>query len=506
MGKKTVKQAAILLFCLLTSFLALLFASSASPLYATNFWTDTNIYFTIGRGIRSGLIPYRDLFDHKGPLLYLLYGLAACFSDTCFIGVFFLEVLSLAFFFRLAFGFAQKTGARWTAMAVPPLAAIAVCGCRAFTQGGSAEEFCLPFLLLGILSAAWLVHPEIGKARDKMQRVCSVCFGISAAFVFLVKYTDIGLFAGLSLFLLLCLWRVQGHAAALRMLLEMFLGFLILCIPVFGVYALKGALPDCLHVYFYENLASYSGTPMSLRLHLWNAFAYLRTQSQANPILAGLTILGIIAWMGFHLHRGGRGSLLAAFALPAGAGCLLLTCFWGEMAHPYYALVFAATAVPGLCALLSLPERLIAGRSFRYVAALFALILMAGMPFMLSMKPEMRALRSVRKEEMPQVIFAGKIRDSSEGGNPTLLDLTSLDQGFYLAAGVLPSTRFFADNNLETQEKREAINGYLADAVCEYVVTVWREPGENYECIAEATGLFDLANERTYRLWRRKTQ
>ena len=39
---------------LLCAALALLFASTASPLYATNFWTDTNIYFTIGRGDAEG--------------------------------------------------------------------------------------------------------------------------------------------------------------------------------------------------------------------------------------------------------------------------------------------------------------------------------------------------------------------------------------------------------------------------------------------------------------------
>ena len=43
-----------------------------------------------------GLMPYRDLFDHKGPLLFMLYALGAAISDTSFIGVFALEALSLA--------------------------------------------------------------------------------------------------------------------------------------------------------------------------------------------------------------------------------------------------------------------------------------------------------------------------------------------------------------------------------------------------------------------------
>ena len=62
---------------LLCALLALFVASTSSPRYATNFWTDSNLYFTIGRGMTRGLMPYRDLFDHKGPLIFLLYALGA---------------------------------------------------------------------------------------------------------------------------------------------------------------------------------------------------------------------------------------------------------------------------------------------------------------------------------------------------------------------------------------------------------------------------------------------
>ena len=46
---------------LLCALLALFVASTSSPRYATNFWTDTNLYFTIGRGMREGLMPYAEV-------------------------------------------------------------------------------------------------------------------------------------------------------------------------------------------------------------------------------------------------------------------------------------------------------------------------------------------------------------------------------------------------------------------------------------------------------------
>lgn len=34
--------------------------------------TDSDVFFVIGRALRDGLIPYKDIFDHKGPLIYFI--------------------------------------------------------------------------------------------------------------------------------------------------------------------------------------------------------------------------------------------------------------------------------------------------------------------------------------------------------------------------------------------------------------------------------------------------
>ena len=151
------KRAFPALLALLCATLALLIATSSSPLYAANFWTDTNIYFTIGRGMTRGLMPYRDLFDHKGPLLFMLYALGAAISDTSFIGVFILEALSLAAAVYAGWRTVSLFGeGRLTLLSMPILAAV-VCCCTAFTQGGSAEEFALPALAAGVYLALALM-------------------------------------------------------------------------------------------------------------------------------------------------------------------------------------------------------------------------------------------------------------------------------------------------------------------------------------------------------------
>ena len=59
-------------FALLVSFAVLTVCSKNSFLYPMNDWVDVNCFFTVGRGITHGLVPYRDLYDQKGPLLYFV--------------------------------------------------------------------------------------------------------------------------------------------------------------------------------------------------------------------------------------------------------------------------------------------------------------------------------------------------------------------------------------------------------------------------------------------------
>ena len=75
------------------AFLLMLPATRSSFLYPCNDWNDANSYFSMGKALFNGKMPYRDVFDQKGPYLYFLYGLAYLVSHTTFAGVFILEVI-----------------------------------------------------------------------------------------------------------------------------------------------------------------------------------------------------------------------------------------------------------------------------------------------------------------------------------------------------------------------------------------------------------------------------
>ena len=82
-----------ILYTFITAFCVLSICSLSSPLYKFNDWVDANAFMTVGKSMLHGIVPYRDLFEHKGPVLYMLHAFASIFSSTSFIGVWMLEII-----------------------------------------------------------------------------------------------------------------------------------------------------------------------------------------------------------------------------------------------------------------------------------------------------------------------------------------------------------------------------------------------------------------------------
>jgi len=117
------------------------FCSKMSPLYPSNEWSDINIYHTIGKAIAHGKTLYVDIFDHKGPLIFIIYALAYKISGFQFLGMFIiLYALWLSVLVHLYHSLNLYIGG---------LATLCVCFLTVYFSlnyshsGGSPEEFIL---------------------------------------------------------------------------------------------------------------------------------------------------------------------------------------------------------------------------------------------------------------------------------------------------------------------------------------------------------------------------
>lgn len=465
------RQLFAVLWCLLCAAAALAVCSRSSPLYPTNDWGDANIYFTIGRGMLEGLVPYRDLLDHKGPLLYFLHAAAALVSDSSFFGVWLWEVAAGAAFLWFSLKSVSLFCPEHLSLLTVPLVAGVVYSSPAFAQGDSAEELCLPLLAFSLWCLLRAFKAE-GAVRPGLWLVFAD--GLAAGAVFWVKYTLLGLHFAWMACLAFWLWLGEkSFSSALKACGAFLGGMAAVSVPVLAYFAFHNSLGDLFGTYFVTNFTSYSDAPSNWTVPFYNMAVSGLSTLTSNPVWMGLALLGG-AWLIFapRLLTGAGRAALAAMAF--------FTAFFiwcGSMGWPYYGLPLAVFAPLGFVPLLSLLRRLpLRFEAPRLAAAGCAVCLVASLALEALASPNV-SFMALKKEDLVQTKFAAIIQ--AEGGE-SLLNYGFLDGGFYLSSGILPSCRFFCRTNLSNWEELEQpVRQMVAENAFDFIVT--REEGALYE-------------------------
>ncbi|MFC6288978.1 hypothetical protein [Levilactobacillus angrenensis] len=71
------------------------FCSYTSPAFYFDTSPDNNAFFTVGKAMMHGITPYKDIFEQKGPYVYLWHGLAYLVSHRSFLLIFISEIAVL---------------------------------------------------------------------------------------------------------------------------------------------------------------------------------------------------------------------------------------------------------------------------------------------------------------------------------------------------------------------------------------------------------------------------
>lgn len=95
-----------LLYIFLLGLTLFLYQSFCQNPFNHYYWGDSAVYEYIGKSLIDGYIPYRDIFDHKGPIVYLIHALGYAIYPMS--GIWLLYVLMLFFAFVLLFEIARK--------------------------------------------------------------------------------------------------------------------------------------------------------------------------------------------------------------------------------------------------------------------------------------------------------------------------------------------------------------------------------------------------------------
>lgn len=228
-----------LLFVLSGLVWALFFSKTTSPLY-TDVGYDSAMFQTIGKYWAQGYLPYVDLFDHKGPLIFFInaVGYALCGRT----GVFILEVLTLALSEWLAFALLKEAklpriGALVAALFLPFFIAMN------WQEGNTTEEYILPLLFASyLLMLRWCAAAERWDFRHPARY--AFVYGLTFAFALLTRVTNaLGLCLGVA-FIVIALIAKREWKNLFANAGMFILGSAVLILPFCIYFAAHGALYD----------------------------------------------------------------------------------------------------------------------------------------------------------------------------------------------------------------------------------------------------------------------
>lgn len=253
-GEKAFKG---LLFLLSALVGVALFTESTSPLFS-GWGYDSAMFQTIGKYWAEGYLPYVDLYDHKGPMIFFINALGYGLDGRN--GVYIIQVLSIALSEAIACRLLADRLGRGKSLALALLLPFVLAA--NWQEGNTTEEYILP-LLLGsyLLMARWCGDLEEGRFthRARAAFVYGLCFG----FALMTRVTNaLGVCLGVAFITVLL--AVKGEWKNLLANAGAFLlGTAVPVLPFCVYFAAHGALYDMWYGTLLYNLdyLSSSGFP-----------------------------------------------------------------------------------------------------------------------------------------------------------------------------------------------------------------------------------------------------
>jgi hypothetical protein len=234
------------MFALAGSALALLlFALHTSPLFPDVFGglDDSALFLLVGKGMAQGKVCYLELFDHKGPVMFILQALGYMVKGRT--GVWMLECLACAATFFTAW----ETLVLLNVPKKIPLISGALLYLFLIGKGNLTEEFSVPLVMLCLfLAVRWITG-----GRAAHPPAYGLIYGASFAALCLMKVTNAPVVAFIILWAFVSLARARLYKNLFTNLAAGVLGIALVAAPIFLWFYVNGALDDMLYATFVHN-------------------------------------------------------------------------------------------------------------------------------------------------------------------------------------------------------------------------------------------------------------
>lgn len=466
MIKKEIIQDKMIFFALfIYSFLLLFFCSKMSPLYPFNEWPDINLYFNIGKAMFNGRTLYTEAFDHKGPLIFFIYGIGYLISNTSFLGMYFIECIFWAIMAFAAYLTARlyldKIYAFMVALVFPVIVL------THSLDGGSAEEF---ILVCQTISLYFFVLYFKDKEASIHNPTYMFIHGVMCAIAFLIKINLILFWFFPLAAIFINILSKREYSNLIKNLLFFICGGLLIMLPIIIYLFVNNAISEAWYTYIEVNgkYAKIGNTHITE-----NIIVRFYQRIRFETISFSLVLLGAIYFpIKYICNKWGKIAIPLSFLLLFSSIFVI-----SNQILVYYCLPIDVYALLA-CIIIFKHVRVSSSKKVYILSFLIVLIIGIKQKDFFGAK-----LDELISRKSPPTLIDSFSAHVIQEKNPTLLNLgLNLGNGVFTKANIMPNVKYFISPNLHYvyyPQMRDEQTKYIENRQVQFIILCTND--YNYE-------------------------
>lgn len=233
-------------FIIFAATMVLYFSASTSPLYPNYKAKDSSFFLVMGREWLGGLIPYKDLWDQKGPAIFLINLFGFMLTGNKY-GVLIIQILfaivSEIFIYKMLRRSLNETGA-----VAGACLGIIVFSCN-YEGGNLLEEYINPFLIISLYFITGWIHKKT-KEHPEHNPICAFFYGVTFGVCLMSRVTNIVAVGIAILFIFIYLCTNKAWMNLLLNAIAFIIGTALVIVPFMIYFAIK----DCTYDFWYGTI------------------------------------------------------------------------------------------------------------------------------------------------------------------------------------------------------------------------------------------------------------
>ena len=206
---------------------------------------DSGVFLYVGQQWLQGKIPYREVWDHKPPMVFIINAIGLLIGNGTRWGVFFLEGMSLILATIICFYVLRKIFGDFNAFCGSLIWLVSLI--PVLERGNFVEEYALPLQFLSLYLFL--------KYQRSNEVIYLLILGFVSSVIFFLRQNLIGVSIAIVLTILVIFILKKDFKKILQTCLIFLGGFLVIPITIFAYFYVKNGFSDFIDAVFVYNFA-----------------------------------------------------------------------------------------------------------------------------------------------------------------------------------------------------------------------------------------------------------